>query len=213
LEAGLPEAVKLTVGSWTHFQKLDYEHLPFKCRNCQEHGHFQRNCPKIQSSRTEDAEGWQKVRRGKNSQNTKNGDKRPQDLSKEGNLKETPQDNPKIQGNSTIVIDEGESQPSRTPVSPSAEGKSTEESKEDTNLEVNSEDETEEEEETEVSSPQCTPSQPRRGRKTGKKKREEQAHKEVVQGSQNTIIAMIHTRNGSKQGKTPKGVPLPHSSK
>ena len=25
LEAGLPEAVKLTVGSWQHYQKLDYE--------------------------------------------------------------------------------------------------------------------------------------------------------------------------------------------
>ena len=25
LEAGLPEAIKLTVGSWSHFQKLDYE--------------------------------------------------------------------------------------------------------------------------------------------------------------------------------------------
>ena len=25
LEAGLPEAVKLTIGSWQHYQKLDYE--------------------------------------------------------------------------------------------------------------------------------------------------------------------------------------------
>jgi hypothetical protein len=84
LEAGLPEAVKLTVGSWTHYQKLDYEHLPFKCRNCQEHGHFQRNCPKLQASGTEDAEGWQKVRRGKNSQNAKNRDKMNQEPSKRG---------------------------------------------------------------------------------------------------------------------------------
>jgi hypothetical protein len=213
LEAGLPEAVKLTVGSWTHFQKLDYEHLPFKCRNCQEHGHFQRNCPKIQASRTEDAEGWQKVRRGKNSQNTKNKDKRTQDPFKEGTPKETPQDNTKKQGNSTIVIDAGESQPSRTPENPSAEGKGTEDSKEDTNLEINSEAETEEEEETVVSSPQCTPIQTRRGRKTEKKKREEQAHREVAQGSQNTIPAMVHPRNGPNQGKTPKGVPHPHTSK
>ena len=48
LEAGLPEAVKLKVGSWHHYQKLDYEQLPFKSRLCHEHGHFQRNCPKIQ---------------------------------------------------------------------------------------------------------------------------------------------------------------------
>jgi hypothetical protein len=67
LEAGLPEAVKLTVGTWTHYQKLDYEHLPFKCRNCQEHGHFQRHCPKMQTNGKEDAEGWQKVKKGKNS--------------------------------------------------------------------------------------------------------------------------------------------------
>jgi hypothetical protein len=46
LEVGLPEAVKLKVGEWKHFQKLDYEQLPFKCRGCHEYGHFQRNCPK-----------------------------------------------------------------------------------------------------------------------------------------------------------------------
>jgi hypothetical protein len=47
LKAGLPEAVNLTVGSWKHYKKLDYEQLPFKCRNCHEHGHFQWNYPKI----------------------------------------------------------------------------------------------------------------------------------------------------------------------
>ena len=40
LEAGLPEAVKLKVGDQHHYQKLDYEQLPFKCRHCHEHGHF-----------------------------------------------------------------------------------------------------------------------------------------------------------------------------
>ena len=30
LEAGLLEAIKLTVGTWYYFQKLDYEQLPFK---------------------------------------------------------------------------------------------------------------------------------------------------------------------------------------
>jgi hypothetical protein len=63
LEAGLPEAIKLSVGSWSHFQKLDYEQLPFKCRLCHEHGHFQRNCPKAQPE--EEGEGWQRVKRGK----------------------------------------------------------------------------------------------------------------------------------------------------
>jgi hypothetical protein len=68
LEAGLPEAVKLTVGDWAHYQKVDYEHLHFKCRNCQEHGNFQKNCPKTQSTEKETTEGWQQVKRNKNSQ-------------------------------------------------------------------------------------------------------------------------------------------------
>ena len=63
LEAGLPEAVKLKVGDWHHFQKLDYEQLPFKCRLCHEHGHFQRNCPKMQD--LEEGDGWQRVKKGK----------------------------------------------------------------------------------------------------------------------------------------------------
>ena len=63
LEAGLPEAVKLKVGDWHHYQKLDYEQLPFKCRQCHEHGHFQRNCPKSQIS--EEGEGWKKFKKGK----------------------------------------------------------------------------------------------------------------------------------------------------
>ena len=71
LEVGLPEAVKLMVGTWTHYQKVDYEHLPFKCRSCQEHGHFQRNCPKIQTPEKEEAEGWQKVKKSKATPKTK----------------------------------------------------------------------------------------------------------------------------------------------
>jgi hypothetical protein len=213
LEAGLPEAVKLTVGSWTHYQKLDYEHLPFKCRNCQEHGHFQRNCPKLQASGTEDAEGWQKVRRGKNSQNTKNRDKMHQEPSKEGNPKNNAQENPKTQENLTIVIEEGGNQQPGAPVSPSTGAKSISSSKEDTNLDTNTEAEIVEEEDTEASSPKGTPDQPKRGRKIEKKRREELSYKEVTQGTQHTIPDMMSTRQGSKQGKTPKGAPLPQASK
>ena len=72
LEAGLPEAVKLKVGDWLYYQKLDYEQLPFKCRQCHEHGHFQRNCPKNKNS--EEGEGWKKSKRGKT--NGKNPEKR-----------------------------------------------------------------------------------------------------------------------------------------
>ena len=58
---------------------------------------------------------------------------------------------------------------------------------------------------TETSSPLGTPDQPKRGRKTEKKRREEQSYKDVVQGSQHTIPEMMNTRSGMKLGKTPKG--------
>ena len=65
LEAGLPEAIKITVGEWQHYQKLDYEQLPFKCRTCHEHRHFQQNCPKSQVGTKEDEEGWKEIKKGK----------------------------------------------------------------------------------------------------------------------------------------------------
>ena len=65
LEAGLLEAIKLTVGNWFHFQKLDYEQLPFKCRGCQEYGHFICNCPKKPEIQQDKAEGWHRVNRAK----------------------------------------------------------------------------------------------------------------------------------------------------
>ena len=65
MEAGLPEAIKLTVGDWHHFQKLDYEQLPFKCRICHEHGHFQRNCPKAPAGDKVEEEGWKEIKKGK----------------------------------------------------------------------------------------------------------------------------------------------------
>jgi hypothetical protein len=63
LEVRLLEVVKLTVGAWHHFQKLDYEQLSFKCRSFHEYGHFQRNCPKAQSSDKEKGEGWKHVKK------------------------------------------------------------------------------------------------------------------------------------------------------
>lgn len=71
LEVGLPEAIKLKVGEWHHYQKLDYEQLPFKCRGCHEYGHFQRNFPKNPSKEKENGEGWQQPRKGKASSKAK----------------------------------------------------------------------------------------------------------------------------------------------
>ena len=46
LEKGLPEALHLTLGEWSHIQELDYEHIPFKCLRCHVYGHFAKSCPK-----------------------------------------------------------------------------------------------------------------------------------------------------------------------
>jgi len=50
LEKGLPEAIKLTIGNWSHIQELDYEQIPFKCNSCHVYGHFAKNCPKLAES-------------------------------------------------------------------------------------------------------------------------------------------------------------------
>ena len=65
LEAGLPEAIKLTVGNWYHYQKLEYEQLPFKCRNCHDYGHFKKNFPKLPSVQVDrdEEEGWIQAKR------------------------------------------------------------------------------------------------------------------------------------------------------
>jgi hypothetical protein len=65
LEEGLIEAIKLKVGEWHHYQKLDYEQLSFKCRGCHEYGHFQCNCPKNPNKEKENGEGWQQPKKGK----------------------------------------------------------------------------------------------------------------------------------------------------
>jgi hypothetical protein len=213
LEAGLPEAIKLTVGTWTHFQKLDYEHLPFKCRNCQEHGHFQRHCPKMQTTGKEDAEGWQKVKKGKNSYNAKSKDKMTQEPSKEGNSKQNPQEGPKEKQIPTNEPEGRKDQTSLVPVDPISPSTASSPTKENISLDTDTGAETPEEEDTEASSPIGTPDQPKRGRKTEKKRREEKSYKEVVQGTQYTILEMVNTRSGMKLGKTPKGGLPPHPGK
>jgi len=65
LEVGLPEAIKINVGSWTHVQKLDYEQLPFKCRKCQVYGHFSKGCPTNGEAEKGKEEGWNHIKRVK----------------------------------------------------------------------------------------------------------------------------------------------------
>jgi hypothetical protein len=213
LEAGLPEAVKLIVGTWTHYHKLDYEHLPFKCRNCQEHGHFQRHCSKMKTNGKEDAEGWQKVKKGKNSYNAKSKDKMNQEPPKDGNPKKNFQEVPKEKKTPTKEPEREKDQTPLAPVQPISPSMGSSLNKENISLDTDTGAETPKEEDTEVSSLKGTPDQPKRGRKTENKIREEQSYKEVVQGTQYTILEMVNIRSGVKLGNTPKGGLPPHPSK
>jgi hypothetical protein len=47
LEKGLPKAIKLSLGEWSHIQELDYEKIPFKCLRCHAYGHFAKSFPKV----------------------------------------------------------------------------------------------------------------------------------------------------------------------
>ena len=212
LEAGLPEAIKLTVGSWTHYQKLDYEHLPFKCRNCQEHGHFQRYCPKLVAGK-EDAEGWQKVKKGKTMNNARSKEKTVQGSSKEGTSKPTHQEDPNVAQTPANAPEAEEARVPQEPIDPIPQTGASIPPKEHISLGSKTGAESFEEGDTEASSQSGTLDQPKHGRKTEKKKREEQSYKDVVQGSQYTIPEMMNTRSGMKLGKTPKGGHPPHPGK
>ena len=212
LEADLPEAVKLTVGSWTHYQKLDYEHLPFKCRNCQEHGHFQRHCPKLAAGK-EDAEGWQKVKKSRTANNAKSKEKTSQEPPTVGSSKSSHQEPPN-EAQTPIYAPEVEgTRAPQGPTVPIPHPVVSSQSKEHISLGSETGAESFEEGDTEASSPSSSQDQPKRGRKTEKKRREEQSYKDVVQGSQHTIPEMMNTRLGMKLGKTPKGGHPSHSSK
>ena len=47
LSKELPEAINLKWEYEEWIQPIDYEKLPFRCRNCHEYGHLWRNCPKL----------------------------------------------------------------------------------------------------------------------------------------------------------------------
>ena len=47
---GLPEALKLTLGDWSHIQELDYEYIPFKCNFFHVYNHFAKRYPKLAKS-------------------------------------------------------------------------------------------------------------------------------------------------------------------
>jgi hypothetical protein len=67
LSGALPEAIILEVYDEEWVQAVDYEHIPFRCRKCHEHGHLYRDCPtnnmerNVKTTVDKDPEGFTKV--------------------------------------------------------------------------------------------------------------------------------------------------------
>jgi hypothetical protein len=66
MEKGLLEAIQLTLDSWSYIQTVDYEQLPFKCKDFHEYDHFSKNSPKSKVDQLEEKEQEQwKQEKGK----------------------------------------------------------------------------------------------------------------------------------------------------
>ena len=223
----------MTVTSyWHHFQQLDYEQLPFKCRHCHEHDHFQRNCPKFQQG--DETEGWQRPKKGKTA--PKNQERRTgsglQDPSSKKATEEgtfppnssqihTPNQPSATEGTSAAIIlpdslnvadpsGPGEvpthPDPTLSPVITEIIPPLNAQEEDPSNLDSDQEGFSEEEY-SYSSSPQATPLKSNRGRKSKKKHREEKSLRDVAKGSQKTLPNMISTR--SRQGQPTKGATPP----
>ena len=63
----LPRGINMIWEDEEWFQSLDYEHIPFRCRRCHDHGHLFRDCREknhtiLQNSKeVKDAKGFTKV--------------------------------------------------------------------------------------------------------------------------------------------------------
>lgn len=184
LEAGMLEEVKLTVGEWHHYQKLDYEQFPLKCRTYHEHGHFQKKFPKAQTRDKVDEEGWKEIKKGnailkptekKNSRPLVKPQSKPKakEVPKEGSssgektdaigIQEEPEDPSK-------KVKEAEEKSNLPPSEDDQGGK--EENEEHISLGTDSEGDSEDGV-SESDNSQVTPIKSARGRKSKKKQREE----------------------------------------
>eukprot|EP00253_Pinus_taeda_P001787 PITA_01787 len=210
LEVGLPEAIKITVGEWQHYQMLDYEQLPFKCRTCHEHGHFHRNCPKSQVGTKEDEEGWKEIKRGKaiprptEKKNSGSGEQSKSNLKNN----EDPKVGTSSGGNAESIetqeatenpMKEAKGMGTETITPPASGGTEGNKDNEDHISLASESDEDSEGRTDESDSSQVTPIKSSRGRKSKKKLREEKTYRDVLQGSQKTLKGMMNTRGlGSK---------------
>jgi hypothetical protein len=206
LEAGLPEAIMLTVGEWKHFQKLDYEQLPFKCRSCHEYRHFQKHCPKIQVPQQEkdSGEGWKQAKRSK--ANPKPNSKKERKNQKDQSANE----------NSFAVLGDQENElpitddTTEKQINPEAASQTDKESPpplepgEIPAIQISgTEEEISEEDEGEVDTglSQISPKPATRGRKSTKERRERETYKDKLQGSQQTLETMLNSRSTRNQGQ------------
>ena len=130
-----------------------------------------------------------------------------------GSSKPSCQEPPNEAQSPILAPEEEETRASQGPTVPIPKNDVPSQSKEHISLGSKIGVESSEEGDTEASSLSGSPDQPKRGRKTEKKRREEQSYKDVVQGSQHTIPEMMNTRSGLKHGKTPKGANPSHSGK
>ena len=217
LEVGLPEAIKLKVSDWHHFQNLDYEQLLFKCRGCHEYGHFQSNCPKNSPTEKAREEGWQQARKGKSKPKGQRNEQTVPQNTKSSGTKDT-------ENSFNILakeVDEGELVPSKE-VQEGEKGDQNFEDKgnqpiEEEGVQNNSPHRLEfiqniEDGEISIGSDSdeanevwVTPKKTGRGRKTKKTERDQETYKDVLNGSQPTIKQLISIRHTRKQAKASQG--------
>jgi len=239
LEAGLPEAVKLTVKGWQHFQQLDYEQLPFKCRHCHEYGHFQRNCPKLQDPETEKIpeEGWQQVKKHKVNPRRKGAksqaapSKEPSIAASEPAKAQESNPIPKTSNSFEVLeeheppvnlVEEGEIIPSTSSSQArKAEVRPVETQNEEAEVASPIQEDMQqdsacdggtEEEGTDGEDPDAMKpvKKDRRGRKTDRERREAATYRDRLAGVQSTLEKHINPRNTRHQGTALKGeIPIP----
>jgi hypothetical protein len=223
LEVGLPEAVKLKVGEWQHFQKLDYEQLPFKCRGCHEYGHFQRNCPKEPCMAKDTNDGWQQVGRERTHTKTKGPRSEKTALAHQadpGSIKDTRNsgmetDSERINETTEVVMQPSlAEEPEQQRSNPELVEISSQEKEKDQAQDPREPGKALATEEGEIStgssseedsSNELTPKKPRRGRKSKIAEREKETYKDVLNGSQPTIKQLINVRQTRKKSKAFQG--------
>lgn len=199
LEVGLPKAVKIRVGPWTHIQKLDYEQLSFKCRKCQVYGHFARDCSSKGVEDKGKEEEWNQAKRSRTtSRKAANANTRtPQIAPAQKQPMESQGNRYEILGSETIVSQDTETPKEVSPAKSKSEPEIPKEKTSEDEEETQESDESEEE--GEIGESQSTPRRSTRGRMLTKEKREQETYKDKLQGSQPTLEKLL-----SKTPKTKK---------